>query len=101
MGFYDVIIPSPAGKASAKQVRRNKDEPLKGDIPMKKILIALTAVGMFAAFSGIATAGEEAPAKAEKTEKAGGKTKGKKSDKAAAGDTAAPAGEKAPDATKK
>lgn len=55
---------------------------------MKKILIALTAVGMFAAFSGIARAeGDAATTKTEKTEKAGGKTTKttKKSEKAADG----------------
>jgi hypothetical protein len=48
---------------------------------MKKILISLSALAMFAAFSGVARAGEEgaAPAKAEKTTK----KSTKKSDKAA------------------
>jgi hypothetical protein len=47
---------------------------------MKKILISLSALAMFAAFSGVARAGEEAaPAKAEKTTK----KSTKKTDKAA------------------
>ncbi len=64
---------------------------------MKKILIAVSALAMFAAFSGIARAGEEAGApKTEKTEKAGTKTT--KSTKKA-GDTGSekPATEKAPE----
>jgi hypothetical protein len=61
---------------------------------MKKILIAFSALAMFAAFSGIARAGEEgaAPAKAEKTTKKAGKK-----DKAAEGGTEKAPTEKTPE----
>jgi hypothetical protein len=55
---------------------------------MKKILISLMALGMFAAFSGIARAeGDTSSAETTKTEKAGGKTtkSTKKSEKKADG----------------
>jgi hypothetical protein len=91
--FYDLIIESRAGKAPADTSSRNKDERDKGDIPMKKILIAVSALAMFAAFSGIASAGEEgggSTTKTEKSEQTAGKTKKsvKKTDKASDGTTA-------------
>jgi hypothetical protein len=65
---------------------------------MKKIIIAMSAVALFTFAAGVARAeGEAAPAKAEKTEKAGAK-KGKKDAKAAEG---APAGDAAKTETPK
>ena len=71
--LYDVIIKGSGGKPSALKSLRNKDERTKGDIPMKKILISLMALGMFAAFSGIARAEGDTSSETTKTEKAGGK----------------------------
>src|SRR5689334_755868 len=90
--FYDLITKGRAGKPPADTSPRNKDERDKGDIPMKKILIAVSALAMFAAFSGIASAGEEggSTTRTEKTEQTAGKTKKsvKKTDKASDGTTA-------------
>jgi len=85
-----IIILDPVRKTAARVVQTHpglappfSDERQPGDIPMKKILIAVSAFTLFAAYSGMAHAQDEAT-KTEKTEKKTTK-KSKKGDKAAEG----------------
>jgi hypothetical protein len=86
-----LIIQRAARKMTACRVHcafdvSSFDETNTGDIPMKKILIALTALGMFVAFSGIARAQDDAT-KTDTTTTKKTKKKKAKTDEAGATDT--------------